>query len=332
MKKKILIICLILNLVLLGGCSMFDKTITVEDLADIVADGVVDIEKAESLGFVPYEQATNGLENRSSNPQAEKYVQKNYDEIVTIVKPYVEEQLGREVEIYTIGTPFPYMAATVYYRTLEFPRIRGGVSIGLEDSFYFSKNGIKKIETADIMMDLIPELYEYAYKEELDQMRNDFSEAFPSLMPRLQESEDALNHGAWYPYIMVTYESVTGEGHKEYKDELYKICEAYEHNPNLTQEELKKMFNDMNPYTYKLNFRFQLIMKDEHELPTQQLWTEVRDYIDEYDKFWATKQDTTEKAVGEIETNYRTTKAIKNHDSVHAIGVVRDNYKREVNE
>lgn len=304
-------------MMLLSSCNLNGGEEKMYTQAEIIADGTINITKAEQSGYFSYDEIADDFQPLTNSKKATAYVKEHYQEIVQLMQPAIAKTLGQEVEVIDIGTPFPYMAAQIYYQTLTYPQFQGAITYALADSLQFNADEIKM---PSVKNELMVALYSYAYQPELDQMRTDFMRAFPEFMPYIIGSKSADLQGLYDPFI-TPQQQINFD--QDGVSVINRIYESYQANQYMSQTELRALF-EQEP-TYYVNFIFNTIMKDKTTIPTGTDWQAIHDFIKNYDKPWmnATQQHNV-MVHGNVLSNYHTRKYISANGG-RALVSIRDN-------
>lgn len=281
MKKKVIISILsLLSITLLGGCQLVKENEQKKiSYKDIVKDGKIDVEKAKEAGYVSLEEKEKlgyYTVDVSKNKKVQEQALEQEEEIFKNIKPIIEKNIGRKVKLLGIASPFPYPTINVEYVTVDEPIVSSRVSLGLEDSSYFNKDGVMDVSGGEELgsqwqRNTVGSLYGYVYEDQLKEFKEDFLNNNPEYQEYTNTNSEIsglrLNMFKVYP------SSVYGETeNKKQKETINKIYNSYKANPNQTKDEWKIIF-DENKLSYTLAFG--VILKDEKTLATNKMSKEI---------------------------------------------------------
>jgi hypothetical protein len=281
MKKKTIISLLgLLSITLLGGCQLVKESEKKQISYDeIVKDGKIDVEKAKEAGYVSLEEKEKlgyyTLEV-SSNKEVQKQAMEQENDIFKNIKPLIEENVGREVKLLGIASPFPYPTINVEYVTVDEPVVSSRVSLGLEDSSYFNKGGVKDVSGGEELgsqwqSNTIGSLYGYIYEDQLNLFKEHFLKNHPEYQEDANKSSEIsalrLNMFTIYPSSVYGNENI-----QKQKETINNIYSLYKQNKSRTKEEWRTIFHE-NKLTYTLSFRCTLT--EESSLPTKKMAEDI---------------------------------------------------------
>ncbi|MGL5043218.1 MAG: hypothetical protein ACRC6X_09020 [Culicoidibacterales bacterium] len=283
---------------------------------EITAGGVIDVEKARESGYVTYAETANDIVT-GKNKKARKYIDEHYTELEELAKKWITESIGRDVEIVGINGVFPYMAASIVFKTTEFPVIYERTSIGLVDNLEFEEGGYKGIDEVILHYRTVSELYMYAYEEELNELRAHFSQKYPQYMPTIIPSKDADYNSTGAPFITVGVVAPLGEKGVPYREKFLKgMYEKYWENPQMTRAELRELF-EKEEKVY-LTVDILVYEKDIAKIPTPEEAKLLQTDIMEYDFYWDNSNKRSVRVF--LGTNLRKVKALEplHRESIYA--------------
>ena len=274
MIKRISIV--IFSLFLLVGChtSKQQNDTRVYTHEEIMEGGMIDIEKAKQSGFMPYEDAADNILPICRNKKVCQILEEHHDDIVDIVKPYLESYIGQEVEILAMHATFPYMMANISYMTTSFPRFRDTVGYALGDNAWGSVSGIRDISEQLVQREFATEIVIKAYETEFNQFRADFAQTFPELIPDKIGSLAANEADMFAPFLRFNVNM---------SDEIIeRLYNAYQSNKIVDRAEVDEILKTNDQIV--ISSYFHGIMRDETAIPTKELWHKVHDFVQNYAK------------------------------------------------
>lgn len=276
-------------------------------VAELTEGGVIDVEKAKAAGYVPYAETADDIVI-SINDEAKEYVDVHYDDIVANAKIAIKEMIGRDVEITFIGTPFPYMAAEISYKTVDFPVIYDSTGVGLADNLQFLGGGYKEIDEKTVKRLTVASLYEYAFEDEINEMRNYFKDKFPQYIPIKAGSDEEHIRGESKSFISVEVDYPDGDAQNEYRETVInKIYNTYYENVEVTKEQLRAIFQEQTYYYISVRYSGYLI--DQETIPKKEMNKEIMKEIRNYNYYWC--NNVLKQTPVTIGSNLRKKQSIK---------------------
>lgn len=147
---------------------------------------LVPVAEKERLGyFRPEDSRTPGLQRR---------VWEHREQIYSVVQPYVERELGREVRMTGISTGYPYSAANVEWRTVDEPIVASYEFVEIEaDGTLKSESHISR-SGGDVLSPFdVASIYHLAYRAEIQALRDHLATAYPHLAPLPEGYAEAMS-------------------------------------------------------------------------------------------------------------------------------------------
>ncbi|MFF1530329.1 hypothetical protein [Cellulomonas sp. NPDC058312] len=137
---------------------------------------LVTVAEKERLGyFRPEDSRTPGLQRK---------VWEHREQIYSVVQPYVERELGREVRMTGISTGYPYSAANVRWRTVDEPIVASYEFVEIEaDGTLRSEAHISRTGDGALAPIDVGAIYLMAYRTEVTALREHLATAYPHLAP-----------------------------------------------------------------------------------------------------------------------------------------------------
>lgn len=300
-----------------------------DELKDIIQDGLINIDKAGDAGYeVGYDMLDDqNFYARFGGYSQEIFLNRQKAKIVATVTPYLEAQMGQKIKIYLLEMLFDdKTTVNIKYKTTNVPIYYGIISYNLEKNSCFEAETVTIIDDNTLLYPVVIGLYEYAYEGALNQFRQDFEKRFPQLIAGRIGSKDMDFHNFANPFIKVGFSAPIGAKYAEYEKEIRKIYQTYQTNKKITKEELQHLFDNVTG-GYRISLQFHGVLKDFTEVPTKTLWTEIYQYIKDYDKVWMTNQFTEHiRITGEIQTSFRMMHLDDNYGKrTHPIVTINNN-------
>lgn len=147
---------------------------------------LVTVAEKERLGyFRPEDSRTPGLQRK---------VWEHREQIYSVVQPYVERELGREVRMTGISTGYPYSAANVRWRTVDEPVVASSEFVEIEadgtlrSEAHISRSGGDVLAPFDV-----DSIYHLAYRAEIQALRDHLATAYPHLAPLPEGYAEAMS-------------------------------------------------------------------------------------------------------------------------------------------
>jgi hypothetical protein len=147
---------------------------------------LVTVAEKERLGyFRPEDSRTPGLQRK---------VWEHREQIYSVVQPYVERELGREVRMTGISTGYPYSAANVKWRTVDEPIVASYEFVEIEadgtlkSEAHISRSGGDVLSPFDVAS-----IYHLAYRAEIQALRDHLATAYPHLAPLPEGYAEAMS-------------------------------------------------------------------------------------------------------------------------------------------
>ena len=147
---------------------------------------LVTVAEKERLGyFRPEDSRTPGLQRK---------VWEHREQIYSVVQPYVERELGREVRMTGISTGYPYSAANVEWRTVDEPIVASSEFVEIEadgtlkSEAHISRSGGDVLSPFDV-----DSIYHLAYRAEIQALRDHLATAYPHLAPLPEGYAEAMS-------------------------------------------------------------------------------------------------------------------------------------------
>lgn len=227
------------GLLVLGGC--------VPDMKD-VRDTLTAREREPAALVTPEEKDALGWDTPDTvlNSELQRLAMANQDQIYSVVQPYVERTLGREVEMTGIGAYYPYHRVNVHYRTVDEPFVAGSEFVGLErDGRVSSEAAIHPESGVALEHETVAGLYLMAYRDQVAEMRAHIEETFPhfTVLPdgyaRARRLADPMLAFAFYGTGPGKYDRVEAAETA--------IYQAYLDRPDRTDEEWRELFESHDP-------------------------------------------------------------------------------------
>lgn len=135
------------------------------------APALIPIAEKEALGYDQPEAWRNS--------ELQRLVNDNREQIHSVVQPYVESKIHREVEMTGIRAPYPYRAAEVGWRTIDEPLVAGSEYVFPDaDGTLRSEAHIGESGTA-LSSETVNGIYLMAYRDEFATVLTDLLEAHP---------------------------------------------------------------------------------------------------------------------------------------------------------
>jgi hypothetical protein len=267
--KKISMMLLILVMIL-GGCKMINKKYTAEE---IMAGGVIDVEKAKASGYVSQHEMTKEMYESvemNRNKAVQKKILANYDAYHDEMKAGLEGQLGKEVEIVTMRGIFPYDAMSVNYHLVDEPKIQSNFTYGLSDSGYFNKDTTTEITDGNFQMRIAEGIYSYAYSDELDALSQYVEQKYPQY--EFNTSNEAKYGGNEFRKDAVVFYGIPHPIKREDVDKrsiaLKRITELYQEKSVRTKEEWKVILKEEEFIFF--NVSIHITEKSKTKIPTKE--------------------------------------------------------------
>lgn len=155
----------------LGGCLMPNT-----GSSSSTDNEMITLAQKESLGYGRPEDVRNG--------DLQRLALDNFDQIDATVRPYIEDEIGRQIEITGLNATYPYNAIDVAYRTLDEPLVANAAFVPLSaDGTVGATSGIQSTANGGIRGQTVEALWLLAYQPELDDMRTFIAAQFPDLVP-----------------------------------------------------------------------------------------------------------------------------------------------------
>lgn len=169
----------------------------------------------------------------------------NQEQIFSVVRPAVEAQIGRQVELTDISAPYPYRSVSVGYRTVDEPYVAFSAFVDLERDG--TVRSAAKVSTSGIVLDgeTVSGLYLMAYREEVDQMREYLATAYPHLAPLPQGYVRWWNHAD--PVFLFRYWGSGPDYYPQVEAAITTIYEAYLERPERSDAEWRELFESVDP-------------------------------------------------------------------------------------
>jgi hypothetical protein len=214
----------------LAGCSP-------ADVVDALTGGdpvLVTAAEKEEIGY----ENPEGVRNSS----LQRLVMEHRAEIYATVKPLVEEQLGRQVELGDFTASYPYSAVGLVYRTVDEPVVTGNAYVGIASDG--SATGIERISEDTVARMTFEGLYLMAYRERITQMREYLAEAYPQFTARPAGYVESLAE-ADPMFRFYSYNRYGGEDYQKIQAEQAAIYQEYLADPDRTDPEWLALFEQV---------------------------------------------------------------------------------------
>lgn len=130
----------------------------------------------------PEEKDELGWENPDAmlNSELQRLAMANREQIYSIVQPYVERTLRRQVEMTGISATYPYQSVDVEYRTVDEPYVAGWEFVALEDDGSLKSEAHISPESGVVIeYETAAGLYLMAYRDRIAEIREYITTAHP---------------------------------------------------------------------------------------------------------------------------------------------------------
>lgn len=210
----------------------------------------------------PKEKDKLGWENPDSmlNSDLQRLAMENRQQIYSIVKPYVERTLGREVEMTRISASYPYQAVDVAYRTIDEPIIAGSEFVGLQDDGTLASEAQIDPEThTAVGYETVAGLYLMAYRDRVAAMREHIMTAHP----HFTEVPDGYLR-AWTmadPVFKISFYGTGPEKFPVVEAAITAIYRAFQEQPDRTDEQWRELFEANDP-GFGLSIEVNVMLRD----------------------------------------------------------------------
>lgn len=210
----------------------------------------------------PKEKDKIGWENPESmlNSDLQRLAMENRQQIYSIVKPYVERSLGREVEMTGISAPYPYQAVNVKYRTVDEPIMAGYEFVGLKDDGTLASEAQIDPDTHTVVdYETVSGLYLMAYRDRVAAMR----EHVVAAHPHFRELPDGYLR-TWRmadPMLKISFHGTGPEKFPAVEAGTAAIYRAFQEQPDRTDDEWRALFEAHDP-GFGLNIEVNVMLRD----------------------------------------------------------------------
>lgn len=239
----------------LGGCLMPNN-----GSSSSTDNEMITLAQKESLGYGRPEDVRNG--------DLQRLALDNFDQIDATVRPYIEEEIGRQIEITTVDATYPYNAINVTYRTLDEPLVANAAFVPLSaDGTVSATSGIEPTAHGVIREQTVEALWLLAYQPELNDMRTFIATEFPDLVPlpegyrRYYDMADDL--------FSVRFDRPDGVDYSEVETAYQTVYDSYLDNPDRPTAEWRDLidtaFTGMDTY-----FAVNLVAEGATEIPADE--------------------------------------------------------------
>ncbi|HEY0216986.1 MAG TPA: hypothetical protein VGC57_11395 [Cellulomonas sp.] len=209
-------------------------------MEDLMRGGVdpdpvlVPIAEKEQLG---YDQPSAEF-----NPSLQRKALEHQEQIFAVVRPQVEEAIGRTVELTRISADYPDRAVTVQFRTVDEPVVAWHTVIGLqEDGSAKPYAAIERIEGVE--MYTVHGLYRMAYRDRFTRMREYLLTTYPQFT--VLPDEYVRTHRMADPMFDTSFLSGPWEEAAADRAAEDAIYQAYLADPVRTDAEWRALFEEV---------------------------------------------------------------------------------------
>lgn len=219
-----------------------------------------------------------GYENPEGvrNPELQRLAMRHRAEIYADVEPFVEEALGRDVELVGIYATYPYSAVNVTYRTADEPVVTSDAFVGLRSDGTVSS--IERIEPIEIEYRTVEGLYLMAYRERISRMRQYIAATYPQFgqLPmgyaRFMSRADPMFRFRDYSPLLKHQDA------ERAKADDTTIYEAYVQDPSRTDAEWFEIFEELYG-SREMAISLHLILADPAVELTEEMSRQVADDV-----------------------------------------------------